>query len=117
MIIMNIEFPSLLIEQMFLESKLIPCICKISGEINIDFSPPISTSVFKGVINNVANDEIESRIIPCVGGQYYSINHSQITIEKVEEGSYQVLELKLFNLGPEFGWTTFITGGSYGPVL
>ncbi len=111
------NFPDDLRTDILLESKLVPCICRISGEFEAEFLPPLFNESVFGFIQNWDVEKLHSRVVPCVGGNCYSINHAQITLSSFKKGIFQIEELIFFTPGEEFGWHPVILNGDYGPEM
>ena len=117
MMYLETEFPNDFRTTDLLESNLVPCICRISDKFKIEFSPPIFDESIFGEIKGWDQEKLDERVMAWVGGQYFSINHAQISVEKIKDSTYRVMDLLFFTPGFEFGWHPVIASGDYGPVL
>ncbi|MDH0650327.1 hypothetical protein N5D48_26105 [Pseudomonas sp. GD03858] len=108
---LNITFPENLITNELLGQKLIPCVCKISKEFEVSFSETVPES--SGLVSDWDRKELELRALAGGGGRYTHHANSLITLEKISESSYKIIDLEMFYRS--YGWCAVIRGGEYAP--
>ena len=109
--ILKIEFPDNLITDELLRQTQIPCFCKISKEFEISFSDTIPMS--SGVVLNWNLKELELRAVAGAGGQYTHYANSLITLNRVGENVFDIVDLEMFYRS--YGWCVVLRGGAYAP--
>lgn len=89
----------------------IPCLCKVSDKFEVHFFDTVPES--DGIVADWDRDELELRAVAGAGGEYTHYAFSLITIDRVSEGVYNVLDLEMFYT--TFGWCPVLMGGRYAP--
>lgn len=108
---LSIKFPENLLTHSLLEQRLIPCICKIATEFEIEFLDPLPEAA--GTVLEWDRAELEKRAIGGVGGQYSHYAHGRVTLKKVDIDIYQILDFEMFYR--LFGWCSILEDGNYAP--
>lgn len=108
---LNIDFPNNRITDELLMQERIPCFCKISTDFEISFSDTVPES--SGLVSAWDRRELELRAIAGAGGRYTHFANGLITLRKVGEGVYKILDLEMFCTG--YGWCAVLRGGEYAP--
>ena len=94
-----------------LKQERIPCLCKISKEFEISFSDTVPES--SGIVSEWSRNELELRAVAGGGGQYTNYANSLITLQKIGEGLYKIIDLEMFYT--IFGWCVVLKDGEYAP--
>lgn len=108
---LNIDFPKKMITDELLRQERIPCFCKVSNEFEISFSDTVPES--SGVVSGWNRRELELRAVAGAGGRYTHLANGLITLQKVDEGVYKILDLEMFYRS--YGWCAVLRGGEYAP--
>ncbi|MCX2546627.1 hypothetical protein [Pseudomonas sp. COW5] len=106
-----IDFPENMITDELLKHERIPCICMVSNKFEISFSVTVPEST--GLVSGWDRTELDLRAVAGAGGQYTHYAQSLITLEKVDDGVYKIIDLEMFNR--LFGWCAVLQGGEYAP--
>ncbi|MBX9409448.1 hypothetical protein K5E40_27705 [Pseudomonas baetica] len=109
---LHIHFPDNLISDDLLRQQRIPCLCKVSKQFEISFSDTVPES--SGIVSGWSREELERRAVAGAGGQYTHYANSLITLSKISEGLYQIIDLEMFYRS--FGWCTVFRDGQYAPA-
>ncbi|WP_095120370.1 hypothetical protein [Pseudomonas sp. Irchel s3f10] len=109
---LNIHFPDNLISDDLLRQQRIPCLCKVSTQFEISFSDTVPES--SGIVSGWSRDELERRAVAGAGGQYTHYANGLITLSKISEGLYQIVDLEMFYRS--FGWCAVFRDGQYAPA-
>ncbi len=67
-----------------------------------------------GIVSGWNREELERRAIAGAGGQYTHYANSLITLSKMSEGLYQIIDLEMFYRS--FGWCIVFRDGQYAPA-
>ncbi|WP_339493071.1 hypothetical protein [Pseudomonas sp. EA_15y_Pfl2_R67] len=108
---LNIDFPKNMITDELLRQERIPCFCKVSKKFEISFSDTVPES--SGVVSGWDRRELELRAVAGAGGRYTHFANGLITLQKVDEGVYKILDLEIFYRS--YGWCAVLRGGEYAP--
>ncbi len=108
---LNIDFPNNMITDELLMQERIPCFCKISTDFEISFSDTVPES--SGLVSAWDRRELELRAIAGAGGRYTPFANGLITLRKVGEGVYKILDLEMFY--KSYGWCAVLREGEYAP--
>ena len=106
---LNIKFPDNLVTDDLLRQQRIPCLCKISTRFEISFSVTIPEST--GLVFDWSREELELRAVAGAGGQYTHYANSLITLSKIGQDLYEIIDLEMFYRS--FGWCTVLRNGQY----
>ena len=113
---LSIKFPENLLTHSLLEQRLIPCICKIATEFEIEFLDPLPEAA--GTVLEWDRAELEKRAIGGVGGQYSHYAHGRVTLKKLIliSTKYWILKCFIGFLDGAASWkmVTMRRRGSYG---
>ncbi|WP_169315892.1 hypothetical protein, partial [Pseudomonas syringae] len=108
---LKIDFPKSMITDELLGQKRIPCFCKVSKEFEISFSDTVPES--SGVVSGWDRRELELRAVAGAGGRYTHFANGLITLQKIDEDVYKIIDLEMFYRS--YGWGTVLRGGGYTP--
>lgn len=108
---LNIAFPKNMITDELLRQKRIPCFCKVSNEFEISFSDTMPES--SGAVSGWDRRELELRAVAGAGGRYTHFANGLITLQKVDEDVYRILDLEMFYRS--YGWCVVLRDGEYVP--
>lgn len=117
MIVLKIDPPKNLWTKLVFKNEQIPCICRVSANIEIVFSELIFGETVVGTIEGVDRIQIQERMFVGAGGDYRSVDHCLISVGLHYENKIEVRELKIFNRGKKPSWHPVIENGEYGPSL
>jgi hypothetical protein len=67
-----------------------------------------------GIVSGWNREELERHAVAGAGGQYTHYANSLITLSKIGEGLYQIIDLEMFC--PSFGWCAVFRDGQYAPA-
>lgn len=108
---LKIKFPDNLITDELIGQVRIPCLCKISTEFEISFLDTVPES--SGIVLDWSREELEQRAVAGAGGEYTHYNNGLITLKKIAEGTFEIVDLEMFYRN--FGWCVVLRGGEYAP--
>lgn len=94
-----------------LKQERIPCFCRVSSEFEILFSDTIPESL--GTVSDWDRRELELRAVAGAGGGYTHFSNGLITLQKVDENVYRILDLEMFYRS--YGWCVVLRDGEYAP--
>ncbi|WCM88098.1 hypothetical protein [Acidovorax sp. NCPPB 3576] len=100
--ILNIVFPDNLIVEQLLALEGIPCLCKVKGGVSfeIEFVHPLPLA--SGFVENWNSRDIDRRSSAGAGGVYTHYCFGKITLKKIDEKKYEIINLDFFNRS--LGW-------------
>ncbi|WP_141261634.1 hypothetical protein [Komagataeibacter diospyri] len=106
---LRISFPDNFISEMTIDQKFVPCLCKISRDFEIEFRAPLQEVV--GIVSEWDIELINERAPAGMGGKYTYYADGEISIERISDDMYRILDLKMFY--PASGWRPVIKDGDY----
>jgi hypothetical protein len=109
--ILEIDFSKNLAVDMLLEQEKIPCVCRVGSSFEVSFNSPLP--VASGVVSDWELSMLEERAPAGAGGEYIYYQPGLITISRIDENKYKVVDLAFFCEG--VGWCLVIKDGEYGP--
>ena len=105
---LKIKLADNLIVQGLLEQKNIPCFCQIKGCLfELLFQAPLPQAT--GSIEGWTHKEIDIRAPAGAGGQYTHYCFGMVTLKKVGENIFDILDLSFFK--NSLGWFPILEGG------
>lgn len=108
---LKIDFPDNLITDDLLRQVRIPCFCKVAAEFEILFSDTVPNS--SGMVSEWDRKELELRAISGAGGQYTHYANGLITLKKIDESTFEIVDLEMFYRS--YGWCVILREGAYVP--
>lgn len=109
---LNIHFPDNLISDDLLRQQRIHCLCKVSNQFEISFADTVPES--SGIESGWNREELERRAVAGAGCQYTHYASSLITLSKIGEDVYEIIDLEMFYRS--FGWCAVFQDGHYAPA-
>lgn len=109
---LTIEFPDILLIEDLINQKKIPCMVCVSGNFEIIFPSFLGfyTDVI-GFIKDINVQIVEELIPPGAGGQYIYYCSGLITIKRLDDSLFHIVELSMFDNC--LGWCQIIENGQY----
>lgn len=101
---LKIDFPENLLVQVLLEQKNIPCFCSIDRVFHIGFQDPLPDVC--GVVEEWDQKIIDERAPAGAGGRCTHFCFGTVSLEKVEDKVYRILDLSFFNRS--VGWCPIV---------
>ena len=106
--ILNIKFPDDLRSESLLKQQCIPCFCRVSNIFEIDFENVV-TNKTTGTVEDWSNKELNDRAAAGGGGAYTYYCHGTITLKKLDQSQFEILDLNFFGRG----WHSIVHNGAY----
>lgn len=112
MLEVQVKFENNLYTEMMLETKRVPCLCRISDKFYIDFLESIPSVT--GQVINWKLEDIDKRVPAAAGGKYLHHKYGLITLVHIRENIYVIETLEMFARG--IGWVQIIDHREYAAI-
>lgn len=107
--ILQIKFPDNLLLNNLEQQKKIPCHIRVSNKFEVVFE--IESIRIIGEVSEYNRTLFEQRVIARAGGDYIYNEPSLITLSRISNETYRVIDLFVFY--SDFGWCSIIENGDY----
>lgn len=111
---LNIVFPNDLFTAKTIQQNDIPCVCQVmlSGNFRVVFSELLFEA--SGFMSEFDENDINYRFPVLAGGAFAQHCNAMITLKRVNNDKYQVVNLKFFH--SLAGWISLIESGEFTPI-